>query len=243
MFLNFLVSFFILLAADRLCGWPSGFKRVLLAAGLGGIYGGACLLPGFSFLGNAFWRLVGFGLMSWLAYGRHALRRGAVFVLLRMALEGIVMDGGKAGMLLGIAAGIGVMSLLGLRDGGIRRHCLPVELSYGGKKMRIVALQDTGNGLRDPISGAPVLVVGADIARAFTGLTDRQLRQPVETMGSVPGLRLIPYHTVGQRDGLMLALRFPRVKIGSWQGSTLVAFSPEVFREQEGYQALTGGII
>ena len=59
-------------------------------------------------------------------------------------------------------------------------------------------------------------------------------------MGALPGLRLIPFCTVGSQNGLMLAMRFKKVKIGAWQGSALVAFAPEGL-ENTGYPGITGG--
>ena len=40
---------------------------------------------------------------------------------------------------------------------------------------------------------------------------------------------------------MMLALRLKDVKIGSWRGNALVAFAPEPFGKQDGYQMLVGG--
>jgi len=85
-------------------------------------------------------------------------------------------------------------------------------------------------------------VIGADAAQQLTGLTREQLLTPVETIGILPGLRLIPYHSVGS-SGFLLALRLRDVKIGSWRGSTLVAFAPERLSMEGAYQALTGGAI
>ena len=109
--------------------------------------------------------------------------------------------------------------------------------------MRLTALQDTGNTLRDPITGKNVLVVGADVAGELMGLTREQLCSPVESMGALPGLLLIPYSSVGSSSGFMLAIRLQNVKIGTWQGSTLVAFAPDIFRSEGAYQALTGGAV
>ena len=99
--LNFMVDFLLILGANRLCGRPPGLGRAALAAVLGGMYGGACLLPQFNFLGNIFWRVVSLMLMSVVAFGASfsALRRGGVFVLLSMALGGIAMGIGGGGFL------------------------------------------------------------------------------------------------------------------------------------------------
>lgn len=246
--LNFAVDFLLLLGANRLCGYPPQWGRTVLAAVLGGIYGGACLLPGFHFLGNTLWRICCLVLMSGVAFGFRwtAVRRCAVFVLLSMALGGIAMGfgGGGVATVFFAALGIAIMCAVGFRDhiGGV--PYLPVELSFGGRKMRFLALQDTGNTLRDPVTGSSVMVVGADIAAKLIGLSEQQLRHPVEALSqsSISGLRLIPYRGVGQTGGMLLALRITDVKIGKWKGSSLVAFAPERLSREGAYQALTGGI-
>lgn len=246
--LNFLVDFLLLLGTNSLCGHPPGWKRAALAAAVGGVYGGACLLPGFYFLANMLWRTVCLLLMAWIAFGASvsALRRGIVFTLLSMALGGIAVGvgGGGAIMLTAAAAGIFLLCFLGFRGkiGSVRY--LPVELSYGGKSMQLTALHDTGNTLRDPVTGKPVLVVGAEVAQQLLGVTQQQLRCPVNTItdATLPGLRLIPYRSVGESAGLLLALRLQEVKIGNWRGNSLVAFAPDKLSADGEYQALTGGM-
>ena len=118
-----------------------------------------------------------------------------------------------------------------------------MELNYGDQKVKLTALQDTGNTLRDPVTGNSVLVVAGTVAQRLLGLTESQLRNPVESVGTVPGLRLISYRAVGQPGGMLLALRLPQVKIGKWQGSSLVAFAPDGLSVDGSYQALTGGCL
>ena len=245
--LNFLVDLLLLLAAGRLCGYPVKIYRVLLSATLGGIYAGACLLPGMYFLGNSLWRAVSLGVMSVIAFGlnKSALRKGLVFAFLSLALGGAVLTMGKGGFW-GILAAAGVLCLLCCfgfqgRIGGT--SLVPVELHYNGRHLCLTALQDTGNTLRDPVTGQQVLVIGADAALQLTGLTRTQLQCPVESMGAIPGLRLIPYHSVGVSGGFLLALKLQNVKIGTWRGSSLVAFAPDGLSLEGEYQALTGGAI
>ena len=245
--LNFLVDFLLLLGAGRLCGYPAKMIRVLPAAAVGGLYAGACLLPGMVFLGNIFWRTVSLGVMSVIAYGfnRSAFRKGIVFGFLSCAMGGAALGIGMGGIL-GTIASAGVVFLLccfGFRERVGETTCVPVELGYNGKRVHLMALRDTGNTLCDPITGGRVLVIGADAAQQLTGLTQAQLRQPVESVGVLPGLRLIPYRSVGNNAGFLLALKLQDVTIGTWQGSSLVAFAPERLHAEGSYQALTGGVI
>lgn len=247
MLLNFLVDFLLLLGTNRLCGYPLGGKRASLAALLGGIYAGLCMLPGFSFLGNFLWRTVSLGLMSCIAFGatKSALRRGVVFTLLSMAMGGISLFVNSRGFWSVAISAVGVclLCLVGFQNKLGVQSFVPVELTYGEKKICLTALQDTGNTLRDPVTGADVLVVGADVAQKLTGLTRSQLRAPVEFLDAIPGLRLIPYRTVGQGNGFLLALKLKDVKIGNRKGNTLVAFAPEGLHPEGAYQALTGGAV
>ena len=240
--LSVVVNFLLLLGAGRLCRIPSHWGRVLAASLLGGIHTAACLLPGFYFLGNILWRMVSLAVMTMIAYGisLSALRRGAVFSLLSLALGGIGQGGALQAV--SIAGLICLMGYLGFHGESCGASYVPVELSYKDKHLCLTALQDTGNTLRDPITGRQVLVVGAAVAQELTGLTREQLLKPIESVAAFPGLRLIPYHTIGN-SSFLLAMRIPNVKIGSWQGSSLVAFAPEGLEFEESYQALTGGMI
>ena len=248
--LNFLVDFFLLLGTNRLCGYPSGLGRVALAGVVGGFYGGACLLPVFSrFLGNTLWRVVSLCVVSAVAFGinKETVRKTAVFVLLSMALGGIATGLGKGNFwsLIASAACVCIMCAVGFREKIGSVGYVPLELIYKDVHLKLMAMQDTGNTLKDPITGDSVVVIGLQDAMRLTGLTKEQLSDPVSAVANAvcSGLRLIPYRTVGQSQGMLLALRIPCVRIGAWQGSRLVAFSPQELGSNGTYQALTGGVI
>lgn len=247
--INFIVDFLLLLGTNRLCGYPPGWKRILSAAVLGGIYGGVCLIPRFNFLGNIIWRVIILGIMSVIAFGYSisGLRRGMVFVLLSMALGGIAIGIGNGGLwsLIASLVGISILCLSGFRNSLGSVSYVPVELSYGDCHLRLIALKDTGNALKDPITGRSILVVSGEIAQKLTGLTKQQLCSPVNAVSEamLPGLRLVPYKAIGQSAGLLLAMRLQNVKIGKWQGSSLVAFAPDGLSGEGAYQALTGVVI
>lgn len=247
--LNFLVDFFLLLGTNRLSGFPLGWKRCFWAAAVGGVYAGACMLPRFRFLGNILWRTVSLAGIGVIAFGcnRSMVKRCAVFLLLSMSMGGISVCLGRANMpaLLLAAGGMWLLCRLSFGSGVGQQEYVPIQLTYGEKTMNIIALRDSGNTLRDPITGEQVMVVSRDVAYKLLGLTRDQLRTPLETlaMGAVPGLRLIPYCAVGQGSGILLGLRMDRVKIGDREQSSIVAFAPEGLGEGTVYQALTGGAI
>lgn len=247
--LNFLVDLLLILGTNRLLGLAPGWKRAIPAAGLGGVYSGACLLPGFRFLGNSVWRLVFLGLMGAIAFGvgKRAWKRCGLFVLLAMALGGVALAMGSGGFWMPVLSAVGVWLLcrIGFGSSAGEKELVPLKISYGENTVCLTALRDTGNGLKDPITGEQVLVIGADAAGKLTGLHPDQLRKPLETLAqqAVPGLRLIPYRAVGQPGGMLLAMRFQNVTVGKRSGAAIVAFAPDRIGRGEGYQALTGGAI
>ena len=235
--LNFLVDFCLILGVNRLSGHPPGLKRAAAAAALGGGYAGACLVPGFSFLGSGLWRAVSLGLMGCTAFGadRSGWQRSMLFVLLSMALGGLALT--MASGFKGLAFSAGALALIGrmgLRGQG--RRFVPVEVTYGGRTVKLRALVDTGNSLCDPITGEPVTVLSPEIGLRL-GLTPQILSDPGGAM--LPGLRLIPARTVGG-GGLLAAVRCERVIIDGRAAGRVVAFARENFGKGE-YQALAGG--
>ncbi len=244
--LNFAVDFLLLLAANRLSGFPLRLPRFLAAAALGGLYGGICLLPAFRFLGSGFWRITALAGMAIIAFGidRSALRRGTLFVLLSMALGGVALGFGRGGGWQILAAALSLLGLcyFGFSGRAASQQYVSVELIHHGAQASLIALLDTGNTLRDPISGEPVLIAGPDAAKKLLGLTEVQLASPVESGGTIRGLRLIPYRAVGCPMGMLLAFRPEQVTIGGKPSRTIVAFSPHTVGN-EGYQALAGGLL
>jgi len=163
---------------------------------------------------------------------------------LHLALEGLSVKESRYSLLQLMLAscGIGLLCLLFSGHGATGKY-VPIELNYRGRKLHLTALTDTGNTLVDPITGEPVMVVGAQIAKQLLGLTEQQLNAPCQTLctAEVPGMRLIPYKTIDRPGGMLLALPFKEVKIGKWRGSSLIAFAPRELGAGGKFQALIGG--
>lgn len=241
MLLNFLVDFLLLVGTNRLAGYPPLVKKALAAAVLGGLYGGACVLPGFLFLSNTLWRIVSLLLMAGIAFGFHreSLRRCVLFVLLSMSLGGIAIGVGGGGMLPLLLSAVAVCGMCRFGFCGTAgKQYLPVEING----ICFTALRDTGNTLTDPLTGQQVMVVSAGVAGRLLGLHPRELLDPVTAMKRVSGCRLLPYHCVGNSGGMLPVKRFEDVKVGRWRGSCLVAFAPNELGNGKRYEALTGGI-
>lgn len=246
MLLNMAVQFLLLIGTNRLFRRSSEWLSALPGSAAGGLYAGMCLLPQFRLLSGSgchFLLLVGIGLLTF-GFNTEGVRRIGVYILLNMALEGIIVGLGADSLwhcALAVAV-LGVLCGVGFKGKRERENFIPVELCYAGKQVQVTALRDTGNMLTDPMTGQTVLVVSPSVACQIAGLTRQQLRSPLDAMVSahIPGLRLIPYRTVGQGSAFLLALRM-QVRLGDRNEKSLVAFAPEEFGKGNTYQALTGG--
>lgn len=238
--ITFAVELLLLLGAGRLWGVFPGIWSCIGGAMLGAVHTAVCLLPGFRFLGSILWRIVFACLTGLVAYGwkgKQILR----FLLLLLGIS-----------LLAEAMGENDLPAAALAAGGLWLLCsaagsggyIPLELYREGKHLSLTALRDTGNSLRDPVTGEQVLVLSPEAAFALTGLTVQQLRDPLDTLQGhpIPGLKLIPYRAVGS-SGFLLGLRFPDAKVGGRRRSIVAAFAPEGPGRGQAYQALAGGFL
>lgn len=241
---SFVVNYLLLLGTNRLLNSTSNLWFLGIGAAVGTLHSVLCTMSRFRLFGGFSWHVLFLLVSGIAAFGLTAqsIRKCLLFVLLSVALSCLTAGTG-GGIWMGLAGGIGIFYLC-IRLVGQRRSendLTPVELRYGNEIISIWALRDTGNSLKDPISGNPVLIVGPKVAGKLLGLTQEQLENPVESVGDLPGLRLIPYQTVGRSKGLLLGMRLSNIKIGKWQGSSVVAFAPCGLGEGQTYQALAGG--
>lgn len=258
------------LAGIRLCRW-----RYLAAGLVGGLYSVAVFLPGCAFLSEIPVKLAAGVLMSLIAYGGedHLARLILLLLAISCAMAGCVL-------LLGFAAGNGEMVMRGIFytdvDGrtlliaatsvylvitlvfktaakhGTRGELLEIRVSLNGRTASMTALQDSGNDLRNPMDGRPILVVAPGVldgvlpSEVRSKITSKRLEAPVELleplMEAAPELKpqLLPYRAVGTSGGLLLTIRTEWVEIyGTRHSGILAALSPTVLGN--GYTALWGG--
>ena len=109
----------------------------------------------------------------------------------------------------------------------------------------MTALLDSGNTLKDPVTGLPVLVADARAAMELLQLQESELLHPIETIsrGKHVGLRLIPYCAVGQPAGMLLGIQVDQLQINGRDVNQVVAFAPQCIGQGSGYEALTGGLL
>ena len=124
---------------------------------------------------------------------------------------------GRSGQLWALSAGVGGVLLLMMlcqRRRRVERFEARLVIAHGGRTIRLLALVDTGNRLREPLSGLPVLIVDA---RRLKRLLPEGFdpHYPARTLGG--GFRLAPYSTLGGA-GEMAVFRPDSLLIGQGSG-------------------------
>lgn len=270
-FLNTLLDYLLLLSTARLAGRPLRRWRFLACAAGGGLY--AAVVFWIPKLAHPVIKLLSGLLIAGIAYGREPKwpRLMALFFLLSGGLAGVLLA-------LGLAAGAprtylnrlyyaqiswpvlllsaALFSLLlqmvfrqGARHGG--KEIMDIIISLGGRRREICALYDTGNTLRDPVGGNPVLVLEqqelkellpAEVWRVLNAkIQPEEKMAQLYRMGSDYIFTLLPFRSVGVSSGLLLAVWSDYIKIGNQQyKKILIALSPGPVGDGGGYQALWG---
>lgn len=223
-------DYLLLLGTDKLCGSSIRYERLLLSAIIGSLIASLELFPI-----SALNLVVELSMVSYISFGKPN-RNWGIFGLLRLALIG-AGQGSAVSMILSTILVLILMIL------SFSSYSDVVDITVKGDcEVELRALRDTGNTLRDPVSGERVLVVNSDVSGKLIGLNRKQLENPLQTISEqrVSGLRIIPYHAIG-KNGFLLAKRLP-VAIGNSEKTVVVAFAPSGM-EDGMFQAVSGGML
>lgn len=183
------------------------------------------------------------GLMILLAFGRLRVRRlltvaahfygiGFVAAGAGMAAAFLMGNTSRPDAIAGFLAASGAILLVAeLGWGAVQRtiwqqvYQMPLEIRFGDLTCRLQALVDTGNRLRDPLSGTPVVVVEGEALRSLLPEYLQPAVAAMETGDLAPVSRLlsseewsarfrvIPYASIGREHGLLIGFRPDEVRI------------------------------
>ena len=256
--INFSMDFLCFYLASKLLGIKLSVLRSAAASAVGGVYANLSLLWGLYGIAALALDVVSCALMCVIAFGiRKKARRLPIYVLVyiavSMTLGGFMTalfnllnrtvfgeiqpaeDGISAWMLTLLAVISAMLTLLGGRFFRHRtsKRNVRLKISIGGKSADISALCDSGNMLRDPISGKLCVIASAD---ALRDILPRDVLSAVRDGGrsigalsaAVAGIRIIPARTAAG-DSMMFALRPESISVedegGGYDVDALLALS------------------
>ncbi len=131
--------------------------------------------------------------------------------------------------LLTAIAGVLIIAELGwgvVQTSMIRRiYQLPISIYFGDEVIRVVGLLDTGNHLTDPLTGAPVIVLEQDLIaeilpddlaaniQQLEAGDQKALTQLLAASKWSSRFRIIPYSSLGNKNGILVGFRPDRVTL------------------------------
>lgn len=264
--LNFYVDYFLILATEKLCAVRVKVFRRLSAAVVSSLFSLVIFIPEQSAAVNLLIKLVCATVTVSVAFGYMNLRRfirmiftffaasyGFAGIMLAasmvLSLNGVVIRNSafycniSPLMLLGATTAfyllIRLYLLVAKRRGG---DFVDISVTYNDSVVTLHCLVDTGNGLRDSVSGCSVAVISNISAKALLGLDGYNfLKNMTPECSKIKGFRLIPYSVIGKK-GILPAFKPDEIKLKS-NGQYLndeiyLAVSPTPLRD--GVDALIG---
>lgn len=219
--LNFVMNLYILLFADRRLLRIATRVRLLTAAAVGAcwylvpfLWNGPALVKYAAGMagaaGSMLW--IAFRPRTWTAWRACAIQLALVSFLLGGMLLAVLrvvpwaerITGSVPGLLIAGSAAVWLILRRQRTQEREERECAcRVTLCCGGRRLRVDALVDSGNSLREPISGKPVSVLDEKIFREFFDGTGECFR----------GFRAVPYHSVGHAAGILKAYCIPELRM------------------------------
>ena len=97
-----------------------------------------------------------------------------------------------------------------------------IDIFFNDKMLRVKALLDSGNMLKDPISKLPVIIVEKEklktiIAEDFLNYAEQILggdvKEECENKEYLPKIRMVPFMSIGKENGMLIGIRVDKVTI------------------------------
>ena len=245
---NFMMDYLILFTAGKILHCTATQWRIFLGAAFGSLL--TCLgilLPEKNICYAVFkwtWLYIGAGAGMVLIGLKIKKVRGFLKAMAVLGISGILF-GGAMGLMkpyfrrsLSLFLVLSVCSYQLVRGGlalldylrYIREYRCEATLYRNETVYKVNALIDTGNRLREPVTGKPIHIVSKDFAGKCWG------KQP-------PGkIRYVPFTSVGQKDGLLPVIELDRMYIQGkkafWVENPLVGISQEKLSEHGDYEII-----
>jgi stage II sporulation protein GA (sporulation sigma-E factor processing peptidase) len=270
--INLTMDFLLLWMTSRICRASVSFRRLFLAAFLGGIYGIGNLVAASTIIYSLPAKVLISCLLLFIALKPVAWQQfwkslcvfyGLSFVAAGASMAAAYLQPAKqdpSWSFFYLLLGAGVLIMISVYvERYFKQTLLPallkyqVRLRFEDKNCRGEGFLDTGNGLRDPLTRRPIVVaeyaflqscLPEELNHAMTDdLSEDQRLEAFSRSSWGNRLRLIPFSSLGQKNGMLIGLRCDEVavKIGHREmlhKNLVVAIYPHKLSAGNDYQML-----
>ena len=280
---NLCMNYIILFATGYIMKLNMKHWKLLLSGLLGGIYAVVSYMEILPIYSNIFMKMLLSIAMVYLAFGSKKIKQlvkqlvifyltsfvfgGCAFALLYFIRpQDILMKNGvyigtypiKIALLGGILGFILTHIAFKIVKTKFKKKDMiyPVTIKLGENKITLKAMLDTGNMLKEPITGMPVIVVEKqelysimpnsllnNIEELIGGENTNFINQ-IEEKEYLTKLRLIPFSSIGKQNGLMLGLKADEVVIETEEpekrDDIIIGIFSQKLSKNHSYTALIG---
>lgn len=240
---NIIINFIILYVTNRITRTKTNKLRLLIASLVGSIYTLVVFFPSLQFMGKFIIKFSVSILMILLAFNpdklKVFLRQLSTFYLISFVFAGTIIgifyilnnkfilskfsfkNSNELYKFLTVGIGVAIILIRNILKNHLikinKENCLTnVTISLNNKKTDLVALIDTGNSLKEPISQKPVMIVEYSalktilpelVKNVYIENEDIDLNfiaQIMEEIGDEIKLRLIPFRSLGNNNGILI---------------------------------------
>ena len=252
--INFSMDFLCFFLTAKLLDRKRSVGRWLLGAALGGLYADVALFVPLGYGASLLLDLLVGGVMCAVAFGERKRWRSLPLFLLVYAAISMALGGfmtalfhlfNRSALFEGIeqtegdGISVWVFAVLALLSAGItllggrffrkrtERRYADVEVVYGGRCVRLRALADSGNLLREPVGGRPCIIVDPNrVAQVLPKTLIEAGREEIPALErllqrDMKNVRLIPTKTASGTS-MLLGVRMEKITVDSGSGSHVV---------------------
>lgn len=270
LFVNAVINSTLLYITYKIIGGKIPPLRFFLAAALATVYGLVVCLPSFSFTLNIFFKLSAAALITLIAFDFKSVRIYAkntvIFLLVSFGYVGIVtafqylpvagtslyMNNGEIYYNLPLPYLMITVIFLCLLQKAIsdlykrktsNKELFDCRVTVGEKQTEICCLYDSGNFLRETLSGLPVAIVERSALKKILPETAARQDDLFDALSQCENfssrLFLIPFRTAGGK-GLLTGFRPDCFSVNGREERVIVAVSPERLDKDGRYSGVIG---
>lgn len=280
---NIIINFIILYVTKRITRTKTSKFRLFISALVGSIYTIIVFFPSLAFMGKFLIKFSISILMIILAFNperfQQFIKQISTFYMVSFIFAGAIIGifyiinnnsysarfsfGNFNELLSFLIIGIGIAIILILyilkfyqKRMNKENYLTPIAIGLKDKEVNLVALIDTGNSLKEPISQKPVIIVEYSALETILPQSIRNIYinngevdlstigKIMEEIGDDMRLRLIPFKSIGNDSGILIGFKPDIIKIyledevRKVADETIVAIYNDKLANDEGYSGL-----
>lgn len=260
--INFTSSYLMLMLTGRIIRSKPKAKRLIFASALGGILSVLCF---FSERFGIIIKISGSVILVLAAFGkRYIVIRSIIFLTLSSLVlaafmlissvfrsETVILKNGTAyfdiPLLMFVTVLVSAYALILIISEIIKRRKMlkihTLKITLGDKSVCVRALLDSGNTLKEPVSGKSVIIAEwQSIEPLFDGMDYNRLLNFTDRYR----LRIVPYHSLGNKNGIIVAFLADDITVlteNRSAGRLYIGITREQLSRTNDYSALMGASV